>query len=185
MLVSVTLDIRKSLVVALFLCVFPNVYAAPDKDTGLSSETNNRILLEIPYMDREDLLGVMRLNLESLGKMVNAMANDDFRSVQEIAEQMSFNKKKGKGLSRRGNPVFAAMGVRFHAIDTIEVMKAAETKDRKATLYAMSKMIDTCVSCHSTFSVIEWPDNKIYKRPKPIKLVLPKEYTDTHQPAIH
>ena len=32
MLVSVTLDIRKSLVVALFLCVFPNVYAAPDKD---------------------------------------------------------------------------------------------------------------------------------------------------------
>ena len=69
-----------------------------------------------------------------------------------------------------------AMGVKFHAEDTIAVMKAAEKEDRKATLYAMSNMVNTCVSCHSTFKVMEWPNNKVYKRPNPMKLNLPNGF---------
>jgi len=59
-------------------------------------------------------------------------------------------------------------------------MKAAERKDRKATLHSMSKMVKTCVACHSAFRVMEWPDNKTYKRPKSTKLILPKGYEITH-----
>ncbi len=167
------------LILTLLLWTAFPLYAQSGRDTN-NTKSDNRILLKIPYEDREDLTRTMRSNLKYLGKMIDAMSNDDFKSVQEIAEQMSFNKKKGKGLSRRGNPAFTAMGVQFHAVDTIAVMKAAETKERKATLHAMSKMVDTCVACHSTFRVMEWPDNKIYKRPEPTKLILPKGYNITH-----
>lgn len=142
--------------------------------------SKNRVLLTIPYQDRENLLRVMRNNLKSLGEMIEAMSIDDFSTVQEISEKMSFNKKKGKGLARRGNKAFTAMGVQFHAVDTISVMNAAQRKDRKATLQAMSKMVNTCITCHSTFRVMEWPDDKVYKRPNPTKLILPKGYKITH-----
>ena len=137
---------------------------------------NNRILLKIPFEDRENLLHVMRNNLQNLGKMIDAMADNDLDKVKKIAGNMSFNKKKGKGLSHRGNAAFIAMGVKFHAVDTIAVMKAAETKDRNATLHAMSSMMNTCVACHSTFRVSEWPDNKHYKRPEARKLHLPEGF---------
>lgn len=93
------------------------------------TKTDDRVLLEIPFKDRENLTHVMQKNLENLenlGKMINAVANDDLKSVQEIAEKMSFNKKKGKGLARRGNPAFTAIGVQFHAVDTLNVMEAAK-----------------------------------------------------------
>jgi len=138
---------------------------------------DNRTLLTIPYQDRENLLHVMRGNITKLGEMIDAMADDDFKRVAKIANKMSFNKKKGKGLARRGNPAFIAMGVHFHGLDTLAVKKAAETKDRKATLHAMSKMVSSCVACHATYRVMEWPDNKTYKRPKPLPLHLPPGVT--------
>lgn len=134
---------------------------------------DKRVLLEIPYQDREDLLRVMRKNLASLGKLIDAMANDDFESAAETADKMTFNKKKGKGLARRGNDAFTAMGVQFHAVDALEVKKAAEAKNRQRTLNAMSNMVSSCVACHATFKVVEWPDNKIYQRPEPSELNLP------------
>lgn len=136
-------------------------------------KTDNRTLLKIPYQDREDLMRVMRNNLASLGGLINAMAEDDFKTAEKIANKMTFNKKKGKGLARRGNPAFTAMGVQFHGLDALAVKKAAEAKDRKATLHAMSKMVSSCVSCHDTFKVMEWPNNKTYKRPEPTPLILP------------
>jgi len=164
-----------SVILLLLIAAVP-AYAQSDNESKVK---NKRILLKIPYEDREGLLNVMRNNLKNLNKMINAMADDDFKSVQKIAKNMSFNKKKGKGLSRRGNAAFMAMGVKFHAQDTVSVMKAAETKDRKATLRAISNMVNTCVSCHSTYRVLEWPNNKVYKRPSPMKLNLPKEFKAT------
>jgi len=164
------------LIAAVPIIAAVSVYAQSVKEAG---ENNSRILLKIPYKDREGLLNVMRNNLNNLNKMINAMADDDFESVQSIANNMSFNKKKGKGLSHRGNAAFIAMGVKFHAEDAVAVMKAAEKKDRKATLRAMSNMVNTCVSCHSTFRVMEWPNNKIYERPSPMKLNLPEGFKVT------
>ena len=134
---------------------------------------DNRTLLTIPYQDREDLMGVMRKNLASLGGLIDAMAEDDFKTVEKIANKMTFNKKKGKGLARRGNPAFTAMGVQFHGLDALAVKKAAEARDRKGTLRAMSRMVSSCVACHAAFKVMEWPDNKTYKRPDPTPLILP------------
>ena len=142
---------RKIIVTTFSFLMLFSLSAQTDSDSEAHNSTSaKRTLLEIPYSDREGLLRIMRGNLESLGKMIEAMSNDDFDAVQQISEKMSFNKKKGKGLARRGNKAFTAMGVQFHAVDTIAVMNAAKSKDRKATLQAMSKMVTTCVACHSS-----------------------------------
>jgi len=143
-------------------------------ETGKKAlKPGNRTLLKIPYQDREHLLHVMRNNLANLGRLIDAMSKDDFKTVEAIANEMSLNKKKARGLSRRGNPAFTAMGIRFHGLDTLAVKKAAEARDRKGTLRAISSMVSTCVACHATFRVMEWPDNKPYTQPEPTPLVLP------------
>ncbi len=141
---------------------------------GEKDETpKQRTLLKIPYQDRELLLQVMRNNLANLGRLLDAMSKDDFKTVEKIAGKMSLNLKKAKGLTRRGNPAFTAMGLKFHGAKVIAVKRAAEARDRKRTLSAMANMVTTCVACHATFRVMEWPNDKNYQRPKPIPLVLP------------
>jgi hypothetical protein len=136
-------------------------------------QANKRTLLTIPYQGREHLLHVMRNNLANMGRLINAMSEDDFKAVETIANEMSLNEKKAKGLARRGNPAFTAMGLQFHGKDALALKHAAESKDRKRTLRAMSRMVSTCVACHATFRVMEWPDNKFYTQPKPTSLILP------------
>jgi len=142
-----------------------------DKNTP---QENKRALLTIPYQDREHLLHVMRNNLVNLGRLIDAMAEDDFKTVEKIADKMSLSEKKARGLARRGNPAFTAMGLQFHGLKAPAVKKAAESRDRKATLRAMSRMVTTCVACHATFRVMQWPDNKVYQEPKPVPLTLPE-----------
>jgi len=137
-------------------------------------QKNQRTLLKVPYQNREHLLHVMRNNLANMGKLIHAMSEDDFTAVEAIANKMSLNEKKAQGLARRGNPAFTAMGLQFHGKDALALKDAAKSKDRKRTLRAMSSMVSTCVACHATFRVMEWPDNKLYTLPKPTPLVLPE-----------
>jgi limonene-1,2-epoxide hydrolase len=139
-----------------------------------SPETDNRLLLTIPFEDREDILRVMRGNLNQVKQMIGALAEDDFESVEKIANEMTFNKKKGDGLAIRGNAAYTAMGVQFHAVTTMELKEAAHAKDGKRVLRALENTLTACTSCHATFKVTEWPDNKSYSRPAPIPLNLPE-----------
>jgi len=137
-------------------------------------QAHHRTLLTIPYQDREHLLHVMRNNLVNLGGLIDAMAEDDFKTVEKIADKMSLSEKKARGLARRGNSAFTAMGLQFHGLKAPAVKKAAAAKDRQATLHAMSEMVNTCIACHATFKVMEWPDNKVYREPEPVSLTLPE-----------
>ena len=137
-------------------------------------EADERALLKIPFEDREDILRVMRGNLNQVRQMVGALAEDDFETVEKVANEMTFNKKKGDGLAIRGNAAYTAMGVQFHAINTVELKEAAHAKDGKRILRALNTTLSTCTSCHATFKVTEWPDNKSYLRPAPIPLKLPE-----------
>jgi len=137
------------------------------------AEADNRVLLTIPFADREDLLRVMRGNLIQVKQMLEALAENDFAGVEKVANEMTFNKKKGDGLAIRGNAAYTAMGVQFHAVRTMALRDAARAKDGKRVLRELSATLDTCTSCHATFKLTEWPDNKTYARPAPIPLNLP------------
>jgi hypothetical protein len=152
-------------------------YASPgfaETPQKKSPEADNRVLLTIPFEDREDLLRVMRGNLNQVKQMVGALAEDDFEAVEKVANEMTFNKKKGDGLAIRGNAAYTAMGVQFHAVNTMELKEAAHAKDGKRVLRALNTTLNTCTSCHATFKLMEWPDNKSYPRPAPIPLNLPE-----------
>jgi len=152
-------------------------YASPgftQSPQQISPEPDNRVLLTIPFEDREDVLRVMRGNLEQVNQMVGALAKDDFETVEKVANEMTFNKKKGDGLAIRGNADYTAMGVLFHAVNTVELKEAAQAKDSKRVLRVLNTTLSTCTSCHATFKVMEWPNNKSYPRPAPIPLNLPE-----------
>ena len=144
-------------------------------ETGTASDA--RTLLTIPFEDRDDLLRVMRGNLDQVRQVVEALAKDDFAAVENIADQMSFNKKKGDGLARRGNPGFSAMGVQFHAVNAAALKAAAQSRDRARTLTALGTTLGTCTGCHAAYKLVEWPDNKTYAQPAPVPLKLPEGAT--------
>jgi hypothetical protein len=133
-----------------------------------------RTLLTIPFEDREDILRVMRGNLDQVRQIIEALSRQDYAAIERIADQLSFDRKKADGLARRGNAGYAAMGVQLHAVGAQALKKAAQTHDSTATLSALGNVLATCVACHGSYRVTEWPENKTYRRPPPVPLTLPE-----------
>lgn len=140
--------------------------ATPAKDT--------RVLLTIPFEDREAMLKEMRTNLEQVRRLFVAYVESDFGAIEKIADEISVNRKRAQVVVRRGNPEYTAMAVQFHAGNTMEIREAARSKDPKRVATAINTALQACVACHATFRLTEWPDNKIYPRPDPIPLDLPE-----------
>lgn len=139
--------------------------ASPAKDP--------RILLTIPFEDREAMLGEMRNNLEQVRRLFVAYVESDFGAIEKIADEISLHRKRSQVVVRRGNPTYTAMAVQFHAGNTMEIRDAARARDPKRVATAINTALQACVACHATWRLTEWPDNKTYARPDPIPLVLP------------
>lgn len=140
--------------------------ATPAKDT--------RVLLTIPFEDREGILREMRTNLDQVRRLFAAYVESDFGAIEAIADEISIHRKRAQSVVRRGNADFTAMAVQFHAGNTMEIREAARAKDPKRVATAINTALQTCVACHATFKLTEWPDNKSYPRPAPIPLNLPE-----------
>lgn len=135
---------------------------------------DQRTLLTIPFEDREDILRVMRGNLDQVRQVIEALSRQDYAAIEHIADQLSFDRKKADGLARRGDAGYAAMGVQLHAAGAQALKQAAQTRDSAATLSALGNVLATCVACHGSYRVTEWPDNKTYRRPPLVPLTLPE-----------
>ena len=151
------------------LSALPAALPAADAPTQ-----DQRTLLTIPFEDREDILRVMRGNLDQVRQIIEALSRQDYAAIERIADQLGFDRKKADGLARRGNAGYAAMGVQLHAVGAQALKKAAQTRDTAATLNALGNVLATCVACHGSYRVTEWPDNKTYRRPSPVPLTLPE-----------
>jgi cytochrome c556 len=146
---------------------------------------DQRTLLTIPFEDREDILRVMRGNLDQVRQIIEALSRQDYAAIERIADQLSFDRKKADGLARRGNAGYAAMGVQLHAVGAQALKKAAQTRDPTATLNALGNVLATCVACHGSYRVTEWPEDKTYRRPQPVPMTLPEgvRIADPAQPT--
>jgi len=146
---------------------------------------DQRTLLTIPFEDREDILRVMRGNLDQVRQIIEALSRQDYAAIERIADQLSFDRKKADGLARRGNTGYAAMGVQLHVVGAQALKKAAQTRDSTATLSALGNVLATCVACHGSYRVTEWPEDKTYRRPPPVPLTLPEgvRIADPAKPA--
>jgi cytochrome c556 len=138
---------------------------APAKDA--------RVLLTIPFEDREAMMVEMRNNLEQVRRLFVAYVNNDFVAIEKIADEISIHKKRAQVVVRRGDPTYTAMAVNFHAGHSMAIRDAARSKDSSRVAAAIDVALQACVACHATYRLTEWPDNKTYSRPAPIPLVLP------------
>lgn len=142
------------------------------KENGQAGD--KRVLLAIPFEDREAMKREMRNNLDQVRRMVVAFAENDFETIAAVADEISLHKKRSQVVVRRGNADFTAMAVQFHGVLAPEIRRAAEAKDPKRVASAMDTALRACVACHERFKLTEWPDNKSYMRPDPIPLNLPE-----------
>lgn len=138
------------------------------------SAKDKRILLTIPFEDREAMMAEMRNNLEQVRRLFVAYVGNDFAAIEKIADEISIHKKRAQVVVRRGDPTYTAMAVNFHAGHSMAIREAARSKDQKRVATTINEALQACVACHATYRLTEWPDNKTYARPDPIPLVLPE-----------
>jgi hypothetical protein len=136
---------------------------------------DNRILLKLPYKNREQLLKGMRNNIFLTEKILLALSNNDFKKVEKIASTWLLDPKNSKNLTYRNDPNFIALAVDFHTNGAVEIIKAARTKNMSKTLESLSNFYNRCNICHETYRVTEWPETK-YPEPTAIPLKIPPKY---------
>lgn len=130
-----------------------------------------RELLPLPYETRNKLLHKMNEeNLGALGQMLEALSRDDFGEVARVANSLSYSTKTEQGAPRRGSTTFAVMATDFHGQKMPAVREAAEKGDRREVLRRMSEAVNSCMACHAAVRLVEWPDNRSYETPGPVKL---------------
>lgn len=132
-----------------------------------------RILLTIPYEDREQMMAEMRTNLEQVRRLFVAYVESDFAAMEKIADEISIHKRRAQVVVRRGNQAYTDMAVNFHGGNSMEIREAAKSRDLNKVAVAVNTALQACVACHATWRLTEWPDNKTYPRPEPSELRLP------------
>lgn len=144
--------------------------AESESKTAMSVE-DNRTLLPIPFETRNKLLHKMNQdNLGALGRMLDALSKDDLEQVARIANELSYNAKTKRVSLRRGSETFAVMATDFHGQKMPAIREAAEKGDRHEVLRRMSDAVQSCMGCHSAVRLVEWPDNRNYTTPDPVKV---------------
>ena len=142
-------------------------------NVGIADES--RILLKLPYENREEILKSMRNNNFIMEQILLALSKKDFKKVEKLASLWLLNTKKAEKLPFRSDPNFIALAVDMHTTGTVEIIKAARKKDMSETLRSLSNFYNRCNSCHETYRVVEWPDKK-YPEPSAVPLIVPKFY---------
>jgi hypothetical protein len=136
---------------------------------------DNRILLKLPYKNREDLLKGMRNNNFLMEQILLALSQNNFKKVEKIASSWLLNPKKSQNLPYRYDPNFIALAVDFHTNGAVDIIKAARTKNMSKTLESLSFALNRCNACHESYRVTEWPETK-YPEPTAIPLKIPPKY---------
>lgn len=111
--------------------------ARAEQPEEIGQTADKRVLLTIPFEDREAMKREMRNNLDQVRRMVVAFAENDFETIAAVADEISLHKKRSQVVVRRGNADFTAMAVQFHGVLAPEIRRAAEAKDPKRVASAM------------------------------------------------
>jgi hypothetical protein len=94
----------------------------------------------------------MREHLEAVQGVVAAAAVSDFEKVAESAKRMGFSESMGRMCDHMGAaaPGFTEQALAFHHTAD-QIAAAATRRDGAAVLAALSKTLQACTSCHTTY----------------------------------
>lgn len=121
---------------------------------GMPVMVDDRESAGIPEQMKARQKAKMRINLETVQGIIDAIAAGDFDQASKTAtEHLTMNKSKEmqmKKICKGVNPDFKAMGKSFHASGAhlAEVLKQGDTKK---SLMALSNTMNYCISCHASY----------------------------------
>ncbi len=116
-------------------------------------QTNNdsRISLNLNAMQKQHQLSNMRSHLEAVQNLIMLISNDDYEKASKVAyKQLGSTTEMKLMCASFGNKKFENMGLNFHK-DADNLSEILKTKDKTKSLQALSKTMNSCVSCHATF----------------------------------
>ena len=113
--------------------------------------TDKRISLGLSPEKKQHQLMNMRSHLASIQSVLNLISENNFKEASEVAHaKLGLTDEMKKMCTSFNNQDFVKLGLDFHksADKLSEVLK---TKDKDASLRALSTTISYCVNCHATF----------------------------------
>lgn len=129
----------------------PALVSPPSANDTLDKLDERRPVPLLPHMAQHQKAN-MREHLEAVQEVVAAAAVSDFEKVAVSAKRMGFSESMGRMCEHMGAaaPGFTEQALAFHhTADEISV--AAKRQDGAAVLAALSKTLQTCTTCHTTY----------------------------------
>jgi len=115
------------------------------------SMMDTRISLGLSAEMKQHQLSNMREHLEAIGSIVGLMSESKFAEAAKIAHaKLGLTPEMQKMCSMFGDEKFMALGMAFHKSGD-DLGDALQTKDANASLRALNKTMQYCVSCHAAY----------------------------------
>ncbi len=94
----------------------------------------------------------MRQHLEAVQEIITSLSRGDFEGVKSAVKPIGYTVKMARMCQHMGAgaPGFTERAINFHKTAD-QIALAAESKDSKAILSALSATLQTCTGCHSTY----------------------------------
>lgn len=122
---------------------------------AMADGVDQRQVLPLNEMQRNHLLGEMRMLLTGTGAILEALARDDMAAVARHARSLGMEMPhKVEGHANHGFPEqFMQMGMAMHqGFDKI-AQDAELKKDSKHTLQQLGETLGRCTACHATYQI--------------------------------
>lgn len=115
------------------------------------SMMDSRISLNASPEMKQHQLSNMREHLDAISSIIGMISEDKFEDASKIAHaKLGMNPQMQKMCSMFNNEKYMELGLAFHKSgDDLGV--ALHTKDAKASLRALNKTMQYCVTCHETY----------------------------------
>jgi len=129
----------------------PASVSPPSASDALDRLDGRRPVPLLPHMAQHQKEN-MREHLEAVQGVVAAAAVSDFEKVAESAKRMGFSESMGRMCEHMGAaaPGFTEQALAFHHTAD-EIAAAATRQDGAAVLAALSKTLQACTTCHTTY----------------------------------
>ena len=121
------------------------------KEGMMQMEDDDRISLDLNDMQKQHQLVNMRSHLVAVQTIIELLAKENYDLASKVAyTELGSTTEMKLMCASFGNEQFENMGLAFHA-SADKMSEIIKTKDKKASLEALSLTMNYCVQCHANF----------------------------------
>lgn len=123
---------------------------------ALGVEGDQRILVKLPFKDREEILSGMRKYLKITERILIEIPNKNYEKIGQLISKIEIDKDRLYRLATRENENFMELAYKFHSTEVEKVKIAVREKNQEKLIAAMGNFLGSCNQCHDQYRLIEW-----------------------------